>query len=176
MNDNLSDEELMLLYQNGAEEAFMTLYKRHSPKIYGYVKSKVRVDEKACDIFQEIYIKIHRSKNLYNKTFPVLPWFFTIARSVLIDEMRKEQTVRLVPQEDLDRFSSANEMPIEVDISSGINQLPAAQRSAVQLRYIDEKTFEEIADHLKTSPENVRQLVSRGVKKLRSILKPGVGQ
>ncbi len=175
MNDNLNDEELMVMYQNGTEEAFSILYKRHSSKIYGYVRSKVRADERARDIFQEIYVKIHRSKNLYNKTFPVLPWFFTIARSVLIDEVRKEQTVKLVPQENLD-YEAPAENRGDIDISPGLSQLPENQRTAVQLRYVDEKTFEEIADHLETSPDNVRQLVSRGVKKLRSILKPGVGQ
>jgi RNA polymerase sigma factor (sigma-70 family) len=172
MNDNLSDEELMVMYQNGTEEAFSMLYKRHSSKIYGYVRSKIRTDEKARDIFQEIYIKIHRSKNLYNKMFPVLPWFFTIARSVLIDEVRKEQTVKLVPQETIDVAGNEEARP-SFDISPGLNALPESQRAAVHLRYIDEKTFEEIADHLETSPDNVRQLVSRGVKKLRQILKPG---
>lgn len=173
MNDNSSDEELMVMYQNGTEEAFLILYKRHSSKIYGYVKSKVRVEEKARDIFQEIYLKIHRSKNLYNRTFPVLPWFFTIARSVIVDAIRKEQSVKIVPQENLE-YAITEEVTSDVDLVPGMRHLSEAQRTAVQLRFIEEKTFEEIADHLDTSTDNVRQLVSRGVKKLRSIFKPGV--
>lgn len=37
----VSDEELMVLYQQGEEKAFQTLYERYSGKLYGYIKKKV---------------------------------------------------------------------------------------------------------------------------------------
>lgn len=176
MTENLSDEDLMVMYQNGSEEAFSILYKRHSPKIYGYVKARIGSEEKARDVYQEIYIKIHRSKHLYNRTFPVLPWFFTITRSVLIDEVRKERSVKQVFQENLKEMVVPAAVRSNVDMSSVLSQLPDAQKIAIEQRYVNEKTFEEIARHLKTSPDNVRQLVSRGLKKLRSTLRPGAEQ
>lgn len=39
------------------------------------------------------------------------------------------------------------------------------------MRYVDEKTFDEIAERLNTSPLNVRQLIRRGVKLLKSKVK-----
>lgn len=173
MREDLSDEELMLMYQNGKEEAFIALYRRHSGKIYGYVKSKVKSQEKAADIFQEIFIKIHRSKDLYRRDFPVLPWFFTIARSVLIDETRKERPLVLVSDEQLSEKPAPALVQNEVLPAAELARLPEAQRAAVQMRYVDEKTFAEIADYLNTSEQNVRQLVSRGIKKLRSLLASG---
>lgn len=174
LNDSLEDSELMQMYQNGSEEAFALLYRRHSPKVYGYLKAKLKNEEKAQDIFQEVFVKVHRSKHLYNKKFPVLPWFFTIAHSSLIDHLRKKDLMKLVPEEELDLAATSGEISSEVDLSSGLSRLSEAQKKAVELRYIDERTFEEIADQLETSPENVRQLVSRGVQRLRSILKSGV--
>ena len=42
--------------------------------------------------------------------------------------------------------------------------------SELQLFVYDDKTFEEIASRLSTSPENARQLVSRGIKKIKQAL------
>lgn len=58
---------------------------------------------------------------------------------------------------------------LELDISV-LKELPVTQKEAVSLRVIDESTFEEIALKLSTSPENARQLVSRGLKKLKLLL------
>ena len=84
-----TDEILMALYQDGAEEAFASLYNRHSGKVFGYLKSRVRSEQDAKDLFQEVFIKIHKSKHLYNRTLPVLPWIFSVTHSVLIGGTRK---------------------------------------------------------------------------------------
>ncbi|MND02121.1 RNA polymerase sigma factor [compost metagenome] len=54
----------------------------------------------------------------------------------------------------------------ELDALSG---LPADQRQAIEMRVIDELSYEEIATKLNRTQESVRQMVSRGLKKLRSV-------
>jgi len=71
-----SDEELMVMYQTGSEEAFDSLYRRHSEKIYGFLRRRVWNDERAAELYQEVFLKMHRSKQLYNKSLPALPWMF----------------------------------------------------------------------------------------------------
>ena len=60
-----------------------------------------------------------------------------------------------------------------VDLKPSLLKLPTQQKLAVEMRYYDEKTFEEIAEALNTSPINIRKLVSRGVKRLKEIIKEG---
>ena len=48
-----------------------------------------------------------------------------------------------------------------------INRLPLNQRIAVILRYYEDLTVEEIADHLKASPSTVRSWLSRAMGELR---------
>ena len=174
MLENLTDEELMLLYQNGTKNAFQILYSRHSSKVYGFLKSRIRQAEKVTDIYQEVFIKIHRSKHLYNKSLPVLPWIFTITKSVMIDELRKENKSKLVVDFDLEKIPAVQSQSTYIgEAAEMIQNLPESQKVALQLRYLDDKTFEEIAESLKTSPTNVRQIVSRGIKRLKELMAQG---
>jgi RNA polymerase sigma-70 factor, ECF subfamily len=172
--DNKTDEELMRLYQKGTEEAFRILYDRHSSKVYGFLKAKVRNQERAKDVFQEVFVKVHKSKHLYNSSFPFLPWLFTITKNALTDEIR--QFAKVKKQVSVDESIASPELQPEPSLSEVlpyIGALPSNQRQALELRYIEDKTFEEISETLKTSPVNVRKILSRGVQRVRELLKEG---
>ncbi len=172
LQNDLTDEDLMVMYQNGSESAFQVLYTRHSSKIYGFLKSRILRAEKTADIYQEVFIKIHRSKHLYNKSLPVLPWLFTVTKSVMIDEIRKDKKSKLIDDDkDLDQIlGEIFESSVISDTVLLIQKLPDSQKIALQMRYVDDKTFEEISETLKTSPENVRQIISRGIKRLKDLV------
>ncbi len=168
-----SDEELMALYQNGAEAAFRILYERHSAKIYNYLQKRVVRKEKVTEIYQDVFVKLHKSKSLYNLTLPLLPWLFTITRSVLIDEFKKDKNFKYNDNFDLEKIPAALPADCEQhhsEVGNLIQSLPEAQKKVVQLRYVDEKTFAEIAEILKTTPLNVRQILSRGIKRLKQLI------
>ncbi len=172
--ENLTDEELMTQYQNGSESAFNILYSRHSSKVYGYLKSRVKQVEVVAEMYQEVFIKIHKSKHLYNKSLPVLPWFYTITRTTMIDQIRRNKNSNLHQAFDF------NQLPGTVfadrlvpDTILMIQNLPETQKQALHLRYVDDKTFEEIAHALQTTTLNARQLISRGIKRLKVLMKQG---
>lgn len=169
----MSDEKLMVLYQNGDESAFKELYSRHSTKIYAYLKKRLRKEEFVKDTYQEVFIKMHKSKHLYNRSFPVLPWLFTITNSTLIDCIRKARTPQMADNYDLDQLRATNPSLLIGETHLLTEQLPESQKTAVQMRYVDDSTFEEIADRLKTTPTNARQLISRGIKRLKQLIDDG---
>jgi len=168
----LSDEDLMVMYQSGSEDAFQTLYRRHSEKIYGFLRGRVWNHERAAELYQESFLKMHRSKHLYNKSLPALPWIFSITKSVLVDGLRVDQRARRDAEYSAETASSEDQRSIG-DVASLMNRLPESQRRAIELRYIDEKTFEEIAASLETSSDNARKIVSRAVTKLKSFAEKG---
>lgn len=172
---NRSDEELMVLYQNGSETAFQALYDRHSSKILGFILSRIQNKEIANEVFQDVFIKIHKSKHLYNKSLPLLPWIFTITRNAVFDSSRRGSKVETAtPVEKIDeRAAMEDQNELGLDLQPSLLKLPAQQKLAVEMRYYDEKTFEEIAATLNTSPVNIRKLISRGVKRLKEIIKDG---
>ena len=171
----LSDEDLMAKYQLGSEEAFAVLYTRHSSKVFSFVRKRVFDQEKASEIFQEVFVKMHRSKHLYNRTLPYLPWLFSISKSVVLDSMRSEsRRIQELKGQDLDAIAP-EEKAIEnlFEIEPHLALLPTSQKHALELRYLDEQTFEEIAEVLKTSPINARKLISRGLKRLKELIVEG---
>lgn len=170
-----TDEELMILYQNGSEAAFQIIYDRHSPKIFGFILSKVQIKEIANEIFQDVFFKIHRSKHLYNKSLPLLPWVFTITRNTIFDYSKRGSKIEVPTASEIfdERAAMEDQNELGLDLQPSLLKLPKQQKLAVEMRYYDEKTFEEIAQALNTSSMNIRQLVSRGLRRLKEILKEG---
>lgn len=154
----------MLAYQLGDELAFIELYDRYAKKIYGYLRSKLINDSHANDLLQSTYLKLHKSKHLYNSSLPFSPWIFTICRNELTDFFRRQKT----PHESFDEELLAPQTPSydegsEIDLS----KLSQEQQTALKMRYYNDATFEEIAKALSTSPANARQIISRSLKYLR---------
>jgi len=170
--ENLSDEELMVLYQKGDFLAFEILYHRHSGRIYEYLKKKVSATEVAQDLLQEVFSKIHKSRDSYNKQFPFLPWVFTIARNTAFDFFKLRETKISTKSDSSPELlnslvGEAEQSEPNSMLGKILEKLPQRQKQVIERRYLDEWTFEQIASDVGTSEENVRQLISRGLKKLR---------
>jgi RNA polymerase sigma-70 factor (ECF subfamily) len=169
---DLTDEILMQTYQDGDVMAFEVLYARHSKKVFFYLCK--RVDrETASDLMQETFLKLHKSKELYDPQFPFLPWLFTVTKNTCMDglrkKMRNKETAPL--DENLTELMATPMIQDSSDLSSAmVNALPPDQGRAVALRYLEDWSFEDIAKKLNTTSGNSRQLVSRGVQKLKQIL------
>lgn len=175
-NDPRSDEELMRLYQNGDYVAFEVLYQRHAGRVFEFLKKKVS-PEIARDLLQETFLKLHRSRGQYSSQYPFLPWLFTISRNVFLDFVRLSET-KISEKSSADLIS---ELPVELipesnwpgNLTTALEHLPESQRHAIKLRYLNDWSFEKIAEDLKTTPLNARQIISRGIKKLRSNFEGG---
>jgi RNA polymerase sigma factor (sigma-70 family) len=164
-----TDEELMALYQAGEEAAFNVIYERYSGRVYGFLKLKLRNPEGVNEVFQTAFLKLHHARMQYSPHLPFTPWLFTIARNALIDWCRQKarqdlltDSVRVEPLAP-EREPAAPHSHALPDLTL----LPEPQRDALRLRYYEEMSFEEISRRLNTSPANVRQMISRGIKRLR---------
>jgi RNA polymerase sigma-70 factor (ECF subfamily) len=165
-----TDEELMALYQAGEEAAFNVIYERYSGRVYGFLKLKLRNPEGVNEVFQTAFLKLHHARMQYSPHLPFTPWLFTIARNALIDWCRQKarqdflaDSVRvepLIPEKEPAAEPHSHALP-------DLTLLSEPQRDALRLRYYEEMSFEEISRRLNTSPANVRQMISRGIKRLR---------
>lgn len=166
LND-LGDEDLMKAYQLGDENAFRTLYERHSAKVFGFLKKRTKSQVITEDLFQGVFLKLHKVRSSYNPNFPFLPWLYTITKSVMLDGFRKAKKNQEIAYYDkLDQITKEDDKePVTLP---DLSQLSDRQKKALELRYEKELSFDEIAKELKTSPSNARQLVSRGIKYLRA--------
>ena len=153
----------MIFYQNGNEEAFKLLYKRSSRKVYGFLLKRLKNNETANDIFQSTFLKLHRGRHLYNPKFPFLPWLYTICKNEMNDYFRKK----------MNHHEIFNELAIENAVAApafelpDFSILPQSQKLALEMRYFDNLSFEEISKKLNTTSSNARQLISRAIRRIK---------
>lgn len=164
----------MLAYSAGDLEAFETLYKRHKGRVLGYLLARLRDHSEAEDVFQAVFAKLHRGRHQYREEIPFLPWLFTIARNALIDHVRRQQAYakHISTSEEAVHACAApvaDNSPLHASVVE-LASLNPGQRRALELRFEQGLTFGEIADQMQTSTDNARQIISRAVRRLRSLL------
>ena len=122
-----SDQKLVSNYLEGNVSALETLVKRHKDRIYTFIISKVRNQELAEDIFQDVFFKVIKSlqKGKYNEEGKFLPWVMRIAHNLVIDHFRKAKRMpilgKLKSDDDFDIFDiiSNGEQTSEYTIMEG---------------------------------------------------------
>lgn len=164
----------MGLYIAGDFAAFEILFKRHSGRVYEYLKKKV-ASEIAQDLMQDTFTKLHQSRAKYNPQYPFLPWLFTISRNTLMDFYKLAETKLVKASSGSERLlqslEAAQSTSSDVDLPQVLATLPANQRQAIELRYLEDWSFQEIALHMNTTDGNARKLISRGLKFVRGLLR-----
>ncbi len=166
----MTDEELMLRYQNGDEQAFSSLYKRKAKKVYGYLAKKLNNRELRDECFQDIFLTFHKSRARFESQYTVDQWLFVIARSRAIDYQRRAigDIKRVSNTIDPDMIAGAMiEQPTNID-SIPWEALNADQKKVVTLRAIDELSYEEISRKTSFSQSNLRQIFSRAIKLMQA--------
>lgn len=155
----------MKAYQGGNSAAFDILFERHKGRVFGFLMKKLGRRFEAEEVFQATFMKLHQSRRLYDPNFRFAPWLFTITQSVLKDHYRKKKrTLEDSDSEHLDETPAKEPESIEQPSLEGLDE---RQRMAVELRYGRDLSFDEIAEKLQTTPVNVRQLISRAIKRIR---------
>lgn len=164
----------MLAYAAGDMEAFQALYQRHKNRIFGFLMTKLKEQTEAEEVFQTVFTKLHTARKKYRQEIPFLPWIFTIARNALIDHIRKRETYRKhITTSEVAVESYAEPSSDESSNSIAIEELSSlteTQRQALEFRFHQGLTFQEIAERMQTSADNSRQIISRAIRKLRKLM------
>jgi RNA polymerase sigma factor (sigma-70 family) len=168
-------EELMEHYVDGSGEAFDGLYRRLAPNLMGYLLRLTRNRERAEDLLQITFTKVHRARSSYLRGAPVLPWVLAIARRSFLDERRSAnvRTEDLSPDGTLPE-PRADERPVPREVSEALEQaldrLSDTYREAIVLTKITGLTMSEAASVLGTTETAVKLRVHRGYNQLRKEL------
>lgn len=160
----------MVMYQlNTPEEAyaaFEELYGRYSSKVFSFIMKKLRNQTDAEDLLQKIFLKVHESKHLYKPKFKFEQWLFVIARTAVLDYLRAKTRY----QNRLDRLEKDKE---EAGFSNdslspeALSSLNDDQKEMLEMKFIDELSYLEMAKLLNKSETSLRKMVSRMMINLR---------
>ena len=167
----------MAAYADGDMEAFHTLYQRHKGRVLGFLVARLEDRSEAEDVFQAVFGKLHAARQRYRQEIPFLAWIFTIARNASIDHVRKKHSyIKYVTtsEEMVEHCADLGPDTFSVsDILGELSSLTETQRQALELRFSQGLTFEEISMQMRTSVDNARQIISRAVRHLRKLMGGG---
>jgi RNA polymerase sigma-70 factor (ECF subfamily) len=181
-----SDKKLVKLSLND-DKYFVELVERYEPKLGRYIFRLSRVDEQTIeDLLQEVFIKVYRNLNDYDDDFSFSSWIYRITHNEVMSFFRKNKARPKVVNFEIDDSSEYIAMlPDDVDlpqelarkelsakVRESIYELPEKYREVLVLRYLEDKSYNEISDILRKSMGAISVLMNRAKKRLKKNLSP----
>ena len=161
---------------------FGRVYEDHVWRVYGFLAYRLRDPGLAEDLTQTTFERALRAWSRFDpQRGSETAWLLTIARNALIDDHRRRrlEPLGVVPADPAGEASQAT-VPGPEQRLSGSPELLAAlaelsdrEREVIALRYGGDLNGPEIASLLGLTLANVQQILSRSLRKLRTLLDPG---
>ncbi|MFW6124140.1 MAG: RNA polymerase sigma factor [Acidobacteriota bacterium] len=175
----MDDKELILLVQQGDEEAFEEIMRNYKNKIVNFIYNLTGDYEKAVEISQETFIKVYLKAKKYKPKAPLSSWIFTIASNLAKTELKKMNKQRYIPienvynhnQEGLSERDDLEKKEMTEKIKRALGHLHRKYRIPLVLKDIEGFSQEEIAEILKKPVGTIKAQISRGRKYLKQEIK-----
>jgi RNA polymerase sigma-70 factor (ECF subfamily) len=167
-------ETLIQRCLQGDQAAWDLIVRQYWRKVFNVAYKFVGKHDEAEDLTQDIFLKIFKSLDTFDRRANFQTWLISVSRNLCIDHYRSVRKER----ETIDRDVDANELaPASHDrgpmaaleqrdrvmlLRQALSALPATLRTAVLMRDIQELSYQEIADKLRLPEGTVKSRINRG--------------
>ena len=167
-----SDERLMALYADGDADAFDELFRRYERRVYAFFLKRARCPHRARDLYQDLFLRLHRARDRYDLARPFAPWLFQIAHRLWVDDQRRAYRTREVPIEHGDLVAApsdpAGTLVEHEDILRAFNGMSDEERFVLVSAKVEGIAYRELALGLGKSADAVKQMASRALRRVRA--------
>jgi RNA polymerase sigma-70 factor (ECF subfamily) len=181
------EDALVTALCQGDGQAYEILIQRYQQPVFYLVCRFLNDPSDACDIVQEVFLKIFRNIGSFRGNSSLKTWIYRIAVNEAYNHRRwfsrhQRQEVALGAEEGMpsyaDSLADQGRTPFDLAadhetralVEEALTQLNAKFRAAVVLRDIEDLSYEEIASVLDVSLGTVKSRILRGREALRKIL------
>ena len=179
-----SDAELVTRYQSGGDlETLATLYQRYMEQVYGvcfkYLKEPEDARDAVMQIFEELTIKLkkHRVENFRS-------WLYTLARNFCLMQLRTPRNLKTIHLTEDGVYSDEgmhlNGIPEQEEnlrkMETCLQTLVPEQKQAVELFYLQQKCYREIAVITGLEWNKVRSCIQNGRRNLKICMEKNISQ
>ncbi len=185
----LQDELLIRRAQHGDADAFEQLLLEHQKNVYNLCYRMAGNPDDAMDLSQETFLRAWRCLDQYQFASAFSTWLYRLCSNICIDFLRKRRRQQTVPLtfEDADGEEQTYAVPdaqplpeeqVELKLThetlaAAMAQLLPEHRAVLQLRVVNEMSYEQIADVLDIQIGTVKSRLSRARNQLKKILERG---
>jgi len=156
--------------QDGERAAFEELFEMYQPRLKYYIRrldGGGNVDDILQDIWLSVFKKIHKLKDA--RLFPV--WLYRIARNKVYDGFRRKDKFVTLPEDELP-VSSNDELVFDANdaenLHRALNTLKPYHREVLTLCFIEQMSYQSIADVTDCSIGTVRSRIFYAKQSLRA--------
>lgn len=139
-------------------------------KIYRYCYFKLYDTQLAQDITQEAFLRFYR-QGLTLDNGRKLPYLYTIAKNLCIDEFRKQPVDNIEEPANDTSFDPSEEWIDKFVLRAVVSQLPGDEQELLFLRYVNELPITSICEITGLSRFSVYRRLSKSLKWLKEELK-----
>lgn len=163
-----SDQQLVELASKGDQNAFEYLFTRYSEAIRRLFEQRLSDRSTADDLLQETFIKVYLNLASYSERYTFGQWIYTIARNTLIDHLRRRSDD--IPIDERFRAPATTSPNPEESViinqsrahfEASLNDLSEEYRRIIEMRFLDEYSYEEIAEKLGSPLNTVKTQIRR---------------
>ena len=185
----MQDELLIRRAQRGDADAFEQLLLEHQKNVYNLCYRMAGDPDDAMDLSQETFLRAWRCLDQYQFASAFSTWLYRLCSNICIDFLRKRRRQQTVPLtfEDADGEEQTYAVPdaqplpeeqVELKLTretlaAAMAQLLPEHRAVLQLRVVNEMSYEQIADVLDIQIGTVKSRLSRARNQLKKILERG---
>jgi len=188
----LTDEQLMEQLKKGERDVIDELYKRYSKKLYAFCCNITHVKDPE-DLVQDVFVRVIEAAHSFNaKKASFSTWIFRIARNRCIDFIRHEEKIKFISIEEKARQDDGKEhfnpkdtivnarvdveeMVVKTSVIEAVRECISkiedeAEKHAILLYYISDKSYREIGKILGKSTSMARNHVKSAQEKVKRCL------
>src|SRR6266576_2981464 len=159
-----------------ADRSFERLYRKHAGDVYRYALVVLRNQADAEDVTQTTFLNAYRAMEQGERPRSPQNWLIAIAHNVCRQRFRQSQRrpTEVVYEEELAETIVEEDAVGAEDIRRALGHLAFNQRSALVMRELEGRSYQEIAEILETSVSAVETLIFRARRALREQLEEGI--
>ena len=185
----MQDELLIRRAQRGDADAFEQLLLEHQKNVYNLCYRMAGNPDDAMDLSQETFLRAWRCLDQYQFASAFSTWLYRLCSNICIDFLRRRRRQQTVPltfedadgEEQIYAVPDAQPLPEEQvelkltreTLAAAMAQLLPEHRAVLQLRVVNEMSYEQIADVLDIQIGTVKSRLSRARNQLKKILERG---
>ncbi|MGE3955903.1 MAG: RNA polymerase sigma factor [Vicinamibacterales bacterium] len=181
VDPSIAPDETEVLIQRclrGDQAAWERIVRLHWRRVFNVAYKFVGRHDQAEDLTQDIFIKIFKSLDTFDRRANFQTWLISVSRNLCIDHYRSVRKERQTIDRDVDASELA---PATVEpgpiaaleqrdrvtlLREALASLPDALRTAVVMRDIQELSYQEIATRLGLPEGTVKSRINRGRNEL----------
>lgn len=158
----------------GDQAAWETIVRQNWRKVFNVAYKFVGKHDEAEDLSQDIFLKIFKALNTFDRRANFQTWIVSISRNLCIDHYRSVRKERQTVARDVDMadlqpasaergpYAAAEHQDLRALLRVALETLPSTLRTAVVLRDLQELSYQEIADRLRLPEGTVKSRINRG--------------